>query len=250
MKKIILISILLTLAISCKEPQPQVIQEHNQQKQKAEQMKQSKPIWPPAPDQSKPLAVANDPLVKNYLVVFDGSGSMNDDACGSNERKIDVAKKALNVFADSVPTDANLGLIHFEPIQLLVPLGTGNRQQFKEQVAQINPSGGTPIGDSMEVAYKSLTEQAQKQLGYGEFYLVMVTDGENTVGPDPRQMVDFITQNTPIVIYTIGFCIGNSHSLNRTGITTYREANNPEQLAKAFEGVLAEAPDFSTLTFE
>lgn len=250
MKNIILISLFLVIAISCRERQPQVIREYKQQEKQAEKANQPKPVWPPAPDASKPLAVAPDPLVKNYLVVFDGSGSMNDDACKSNETKMNVAKKALLAFADSLSADANLGLIHFEPISVLVPLGVGNRQQFKEQVSQINPNGGTPLGDSMEVAYKALTEQAQKQLGYGEFYLVMVTDGENTVGPDPRQMVDFIVQNTPIVVYTIGFCIGQNHSLNRSGITTYREAGNLEELTQALEGVQAEAPDFTALTFE
>jgi hypothetical protein len=67
----------------------------------------------------------------------------------------------------------------------------------------------------------------------------MVTDGEADVGQDPKKVVD-ATRSTPVIVQTVGFCIGTKHSLNRPGITVYQEASDTASLAAALDKVLAE----------
>jgi Ca-activated chloride channel family protein len=90
------------------------------------------------------------------------------------------------------------------------------------------------------LGYSLLQKQAQRQLGYGEYYLVVVTDGEADRETTPV-IVNKIVSESPVIISTIGFCIGEGHSLNRPGLTMYHDATNLEQLNQGLESVLAES---------
>jgi Ca-activated chloride channel homolog len=208
------------------------------------------PAWPPATDQAS--AVSKDLFAKNYYVVLDGSGSMSDRACSGNQSKMNAAKAALVAFAASVPADANLGLQVFDNrgVGERLPLGTGNREQFARLVGEVQAGGSTPLRDSVSQAYAKLLEQGRRQLGYGEYHLVIVTDGEANAGQDPTPAVNQLLQESPVVLYTIGFCIGGNHSLNQAGRTVYKAADNPGALRQGLSDVLAEAPQFHLVKFK
>lgn len=204
-------------------------------------------VWPYVSPDGK---LAPNLLTKNYMVVFDGSGSMAESACkDSGKSKVEVAKAALDEFARVVPVDANLGLVVFDNqgISVRVRLGASdeNRRQFAGAVTQTVANGGTPLHSSMSLGYDELTRVAATQLGYGEYHLVVVTDGEANLGEGPGAIVETIAK-TPILIHTIGFCIGADHSLNQAGVTLYQEAGDQESLRRGLEGVLAEAPSFDS----
>ncbi len=186
----------------------------------------------------------------NYYVIMDGSGSMEKDGCSHGRPKIDLAEEVITEFADQVPADANLGLGVFDRagIREALPLTT-NRATFKQEVAKIQPGSSTPLRSAMEMGLKVLTGQAQQQLGYGEYHLVVVTDGRASDGQDPGKIVNRILADTPLVIHTIGFCIRGSHSLNQDGLVAYKAANNPEDLRQGLEAVLAESPEFVIADF-
>jgi hypothetical protein len=99
------------------------------------------------------------------------------------------------------------------------------------------------------MARSKIEYQARRQLGYGEYHMVVVTDGEASRYEDPRSIVDSIIATTPIVLHTIGFCIDARHSLNQPGRILYRQANDLEGLRKGLQDVLAEAPRFTVLQF-
>lgn len=208
------------------------------------------PPWPPAVDQAS--AVSQDLFAKNYYVVLDGSGSMKESACSGNQIKMEAAKSAVAAFAASVPADANLGLQVFDNrgVREWLPLGTGNRERFTQLVNQVRPTGNTPLRDSVDEAYAKLIAQGRKQLGYGEYHLVIVTDGEANAGQDPTPSVNALLKNSPIVLHTVGFCIGGNHSLNQAGRTLYKAADNPDALRQGLADVLAESPTFSVSKFK
>ncbi len=211
------------------------------------------PSWPPGMETSESEALADDLLAQNYYVVLDGSGSMKQSQCSGFTTKSVVSKKALAEFAKAVPHTANLGLIAFDHqgVSERVPLGRGpqNRQAFIEQVNQTGASNDTPLKRAMTLGYQQLEAQARRQLGYGEYHLVVVTDGEASQGEAPKAVVQRILTQTPIVIHTIGFCIGENHSLNQRGQIVYKAANNPKELSEGLQGVLAESPVFDVTAF-
>jgi len=204
--------------------------------------------WPPLPEgRTEGTAAGERLLAANYYVVLDASGSMNEVACSAGRRKIEAAQDALAAFASSVPPTANLGLAVFENRGLAerVPLGVGNRDAFNQGVTRVVAGAGTPLRSAIELGYRRLTSQGQRQLGYGEYHLVVVTDGHASDGQDPREIVNKLLSESPVVLHTIGFCIGERHALNQPGRSYYRAADDPEALRRGLDAVLAEAPSFS-----
>lgn len=204
--------------------------------------------WPPASKNTK-FTPAKNILAKNFMVVYDQSGSMSEKACNDRSMTKESASiTALKEFAKVVPQDANLGLVIMfgtNKIQLKVPLGSGksNRDSFVSEVDAAGPDGNTPLYAAMAMGFNTLLEQASTQFGYGEYHLVVVTDGEYNSGPNPIKVVEAAAK-TPIVIHTIGFCIKGGHSLNQQGVTLYQEASDLVTLRKGLAEVLAEAPRF------
>jgi hypothetical protein len=203
--------------------------------------------WPPG---NGNVEVSKNLTARNYYVVLDGSGSMGERACRGAGNKIEQARSALDAFARAVPKNANLGLLVFQGrVGERVPLDVGNRDHFVREVLATSPSGGTPLSTAIALARSKLEEQARRQLGYGEYHLVVVTDGEASPGYDPRSVVYEMLAGTPIVLHTIGFCISTRHSLNQPGRTIYRAANDVQELKRGLEEVLAEAPSFTEQRF-
>jgi hypothetical protein len=209
-------------------------------------------LTPPWPGKSPAeAAISTDLFAKNYYVVLDASGSMAGKGCSGGLSKFDAARNALAEFARSIPPEANLGLQVFDThgVREVLPLGTGNRERFTAALQGVRPNGNTPLQTSVRHAYAKLMERGGRQLGYGEYHLVMVTDGEADPGEDPSAVVSALLAQSPVVLHTIGFCIGEQHSLNQRGRTLYRAADNPEQLRAGLAEVLAEAPAFADAQF-
>lgn len=198
------------------------------------------------------IELASNMAAKNYYVILDGSGSMGESQCTENETKAAVATRSLLSFADSVAPDANLGLLIFDNkgTSERVPLGLANRDDFKKEVQNFVPDGQTPLYDAMLIGALKLQEQAQKQQGYGEYFLVVVTDGIASMRQEPDSVVRHVLKHSPIVVHTIGFCIGDKHSLNQTGKTIYKAAGNQEELISGLESVLAESESFDISDFD
>ena len=208
--------------------------------------------WPYLPDDASAVQVSEDLLTRNIYLVLDGSGSMHDAGCSGGMRKIDAAKRAVREFAGMVAADTNLGLLAFDRrgVSERSPLSKGAREALIRSVDQVQPEGGTPLRRAIGLAYQQLTRQAQSQLGYGEYHLVVVTDGLASQGEEPDSLVRQILEQSPVVLHTIGFCIGQNHSLNQPGRVLYRAADDYAGLRAGLQGVLAESPEFVPTSFQ
>jgi Ca-activated chloride channel family protein len=206
--------------------------------------------WPYVGDKTEKEEIAEKLLAKNFVVIFDGSGSMAERKCAEGRRKYDVAREAFLEWAESVPVDANVGLVSFHNAGWsTIPLGTFDRDRFVKVINNITPGDKTPLTKAVMKAHDMLAPQARRQLGYGEYNIVVVTDGIANSPPRLYQAVNTILERTPIIIYTIGFCMGKKHSLNQPGRTYYRTANDPASLRKGLREVLAEAETFDVTDF-
>lgn len=195
--------------------------------------------------------VADNISSANYYLVLDGSGSMEDSGCSNGRAKIDVAIDSLKSFVDKIPANANVGVFAFDRqgVGERLPIANNGKQKIHRVLDTIKAGRGTPLSLAVEAGNTALTNQAKKQLGYGEYHLVIVTDGEANKGYEPDSAVRMLLQNSPIVIHTVGFCINENHSLNQPGYTLYKAADDPASLAAGLDSVLAEAPDFSVSGF-
>jgi hypothetical protein len=196
-------------------------------------------------------------LAHNFYFIFDGSGSMRDPLssdCGGDQnfsRKLDGAKWAVAEFLKKVPSDVNLGLYVFDEHHVrssecqVVPLGPNNVAAFLQAVNAIEAGGGTPLARAIQFGAEVLAKQREKQLGYGEFRLIVVTDG---LADDIPQAAEFATEKS-IPIYAIGLCIQEDHPLRQYAVS-YRAADNFRDLAEALETTIAEAEHYDPKTFE
>jgi Ca-activated chloride channel homolog len=205
-----------------------------------------------APQQTTPRGEAS--LTRNFYFIFDGSGSMSEaltKQCKGDKRfssRLEGAKWAVEQFLPLVPSDVNLGLWAFDTNgnSERMALGPAGREQFLAEVRKIRAGGRTPLTESIEQGVNRLVQQRDKQLGYGEFRLIVVTDGEAT-GRPLRQAVVYARQQR-IPVYTIGLCLGADHELRKSSVS-YRAADSIEALKLGLEETLAETNMFDPQTF-
>jgi len=195
-------------------------------------------------------------LARNFYFVLDGSGSMGEDPsskCSAGETsrfrtKIDAARWAVGQFLEKVPPEDRLGLYVFDQMgqREVVPLDVGNRDAVLHAVEAVREGGATPLAEAIITGVDALSAQRRRQLGYGDFRLVVVTDGEATGRRLEDGTIHALENRIPI--YTIGFCVGRSHTLFRYSVA-YRAANSPEQLRRGLEETLGELESFDIRAF-
>lgn len=206
--------------------------------------------WPVLKEEQ--VSVSDNLQTKNYYLVFDASGSMEESQCSNNMSKINVAKTSVVEFIKKIPTDANIGLSVFDSTgsHERVSLGLQSRDKIIAEIQRAQAGGGTPLESAIDTGYRSLSKQAATQFGYGEYHMVVITDGEASNGENPQYTVKQMLSKSPVVLHTIGFCISGEHSLNQAGFTLYKAAGNPAELTKGLDSVLAESADFNVDVFE
>lgn len=188
-------------------------------------------------------------LTKNFYFVFDGSGSMKTLPAGesSGKTKIDGAKWAVLEFLKKVPRDVNLGLYVFDDRgrRQVLPLGPNNRAQFIAAVDNVDAGDSTPLGEAIRQGAEALASQYKQQLGYGEYRLIVITDGDATDSLDKGVRE---AQRHKIPIYTIGFDMPGDHELRKHSVS-YRAADSAKEVEKALEEAAAELDVFDQTAF-
>ena len=112
------------------------------------------------------------------------------------------------------------------------------------EVKVLSTLDGTPLAESIKFGTQQLVAQYKRQLGYGEFRLVVVTDGQADEIPGAATYAT----RYGIPIYAIGLCIGEDHPLRRHAVS-YRAADSFGDLARGLEETLAELPSFDVTEF-
>jgi Mg-chelatase subunit ChlD len=126
-------------------------------------------------------------------ILIDTSGSMKERAPGDSRAKYAVAQEALEAMLDA--TDAfivkrpdfpiKIGVYSFSSsVRTLRPIAPYDRDAIRSTLAGLpRPGGGTAIGEAMREARPDLY-----RAGVFRKYLLVVTDGENTNGPNPDRV--------------------------------------------------------------
>jgi len=210
---------------------------------------QTQPTTTTARHNTTPLGDSVDgeaEMTRNLYFIFDGSGSM-DERC-SGQKKIDGAKAAVAKFMETVPANVNLGLWVFAAAgsSERVSLGPDNRDAFMQAVNGIRADGGTPLADALRNAADKLEAQYQKQLGYGEYRLIVVTDGQAN-GLD--KAMRYVNSKGFIQVYAISLCIDLDNDLMKQS-RDQCAANDYDKLLEGLKQAAAESQTFDATDFE
>src|SRR5262249_26049887 len=168
---------------------------------------------PRGPSKSRPRADApyqaetDEGLGAAVAILVDTSGSMRDKAPGDSRPKFEVAEEAIDAMLDA--TDAfiarrpefpiKIGLYSFSSnVRVIQPIQPYNRTVLRAGLAALpRPGGGTAIGEALREARPDLY-----RAGVFRKYLLVVTDGENTRGRDPEDVVREIWQKSQGAVQT------------------------------------------------
>lgn len=158
-------------------------------------------------------------------ILVDVSGSMNSkvrDADGQQRPKINIAKRCVINFVTQAEKFANehpdrpilLGIYEFSgrshapPCRNVVPLGKPDLAAATPKINGMKPDAGTPIGDAIIAAKQELD-----RAGRTRSHILVVTDGENTQGYSPQDVMNAISRldaDTRPAVYFIAFDIAAS----------------------------------------
>jgi uncharacterized protein with von Willebrand factor type A (vWA) domain len=190
-------------------------------------------------------------LAKNFYFLFDCSGSMSENCSG--KEKIKGAKEAMLRFLKQIPTDANTGLIAFGVnndlgCKEMLLLGKNDYSALEKAISPLEPTGKTPLAEAITLGVDRLVKQYKKQLGYGEYRLIVITDGNNTEGNLERSCKNLARYGF-ISLYSIGLCMDTDNPLKSVALSS-RDASNYEELEKALLETAAETDVFDSSVFD
>ena len=193
---------------------------------------------------------ADDDIHKdNIVVILDASGSMQDKFSGDRTKsKMEAAKAALQEVLSKVPDDTHIGLLVFSGANIrnewVYPLGPKDTEKLIAAIHLPQPSGNTPLGKYIRIGANRLLEQREKQYSYGNYRLLVVTDGEASDADKVKHYTPEIL-NRQIRIDVIGVDMQTDHMLAKV-VDSYRKADNPGELVAAVSQILAETGDTGT----
>ena len=189
-------------------------------------------------------------------IVYDTSGSMGDsvrDATGKMSPKYKIANRALESIArqlqafaansaDGAPRKIQAGLFVFDGSGTREAVRFGNfdaaaiiawAQQFS------SPGSGTPLGTALQTA-----SQAVLKSDLTRKHVLVITDGINTIGPDPAQTMPAIKKQADqkqanLGIHFVAFDVNAKvfDSVKKLGATVLG-ASNEKQLNSQLEVIM------------
>ncbi len=173
-----------------------------------------RPVPPPAPLPPPPATVALagvNAATDNIEFILDCSGSMNN-RLGKSDR-INTAKNVLSGIIAKLPDSCHVGLRFYghryssfssksnTDTELVVPIGPLNRPALLKAIDGAKAHGETPLVYSTLQAGDDL-----KKIGGGS--IVLVTDGEESCGGDPRKGgLQLAALGVPVRLNIIGFTL-------------------------------------------
>lgn len=146
--------------------------------------KLSEMTWPQNVETTGPMSTT--PLMSNNMIVLDMSGSMKEEGCsGTHPNRASAANDALKTWMTS-RVDENIGLITFskDGLKMNAGLGQGDSHMagLMQTINTIVPGSATPLKSAMEMAQIELEKQAMRQNGTGTYRMIIITDGDASVG--------------------------------------------------------------------
>jgi Ca-activated chloride channel family protein len=196
---------------------------------------------------AQPQAQVNVPRERaTVVVVIDNSLSMQ--ATDVKPNRLDAAKTAAKNFITSLPAKFNVAVVSMAGAANIVNPPTTDHQVAIRAIDTIQLQESTAIGAGIDAALRAV-DQAPKDPNHPKSTapgaIVMLSDGESTTGPSPRQEAVKAKQRK-IPIYTIAYGTENGYvDLEGKRYTVPPDKEQMQELAQLSGGQMfsAASPD-------
>jgi Ca-activated chloride channel family protein len=195
------------------------------------------------------------------VLAFDVSNSMQ--ATDLQPTRLDAAKSAAKAFVDAQPSTIKIGLVAFNNGALITQQPTTDRADAKAAIDRLKTAGATSLGHGIFAALTaiagkpialpddpSLEDLDNVDIGYyGSAAIVLLSDGENTAGPDATAIAQ-LASTAGVHIYPIGVgsADGTVLSIDGFNVATALDEQTLTKIASVTNGSYHNATDSATLT--
>lgn len=213
---------------------------------------------------ARPQAVVGIPRDEGMIILaFDVSGSMAADDLAPT--RMEAAKAAAKAFVERQPASIVIGVVAFSDSGLSVQVPTNDQEAVLAAIGRLQPQRGTSLGEGIHVSLDTIAAaEGEQNVGYysnrsleptaepspvppgthTSAAIVLLTDGENTVNPDPLKAAQ-AAAHRGVRIHTIGIGSPTGTSLKVNGFTVHTQLNEAmlEQIASMTGGTAYTADD-------
>ena len=209
---------------------------------------------------SRPVAaVAQLGREGTVVLAFDVSGSMAADDVRPS--RLDAAKAAARGFVEQQPASVRVGVVAFGGTAIVTARPTDDRAAVLAAINRLQPQGDTSLGEGIlgslsAIAGRQIAAPGDAETGadetpigyYGGTAVVLLTDGEDTGGPDPAELAD-LASTAGVRIETIGLGTpqGTVIEVDGFSIATALDAPTLQQIAETTGGTYHAANDAAAL---
>jgi Ca-activated chloride channel homolog len=190
---------------------------------------------------ARPETVVSLPRIEGTVILaFDVSGSMAADDLKPN--RMDAAKVAAKSFVERQPTNVRIGVVAFSESGIAVQSPTTEQEQVIASINRLSPERGTSLANGILASlnvlatggktalslYSNLTPGPQPtptnvlQGTYGSGVIVLLTDGENNVNPDPMAAVQAAV-GRGVRIHSVGIGSPSGTDVHINGFTVHTQ---------------------------
>lgn len=213
---------------------------------------------------ARPQTVISMPRIAGTVILaFDVSGSMAADDVAPT--RMEAAKSAARTFVERQPLTVQIGVVAFSEGGFSVQAPTNDRDAILASINRLSPQRGTSLAygilaslNTLEVMQKqeetryytdltpapTPTPTPMPQGTYAPAVVVLLTDGENNIPPNPLAEAQ-AAADRGVRIYTVGIGTTAGATLQVEGFSVHTQLDEGmlEQIAELTDGVYYNAAD-------
>lgn len=218
---------------------------------------------------ARPQAEVSLPRAEGtVMLVFDVSGSMA--ATDLEPSRLEAAKAAAQAFVERQPESVLFGVVAFSEGGLAVQSPTSDQATVLATINRLTPQRGTSLGGGILASLQALEADSAEPLQlsaedrpptptptplprgqYAPALIVLLTDGENNVAPDPLEAAQAAAERG-VRIYPVGLGSAAGAVLEIDGFNVFTQLNEPllQQIALVTDGAyysVEQTPDLSAV---
>ena len=193
---------------------------------------------------ARPQTTVSLPRVEGTLILtFDVSGSMAADDL--KPTRMEAAKAAAREFIEQQPLNVQIGVVAFSDSGFSVQVPTNDKEAVLASINRLSPARGTSLANGILVSLNTiaaanavqnqgyysnltpaptLTPTPVPQGVYTPAVIVLLSDGENNIDPDPLEAAQ-LAADRGVRIFTIGVGSPAGATLEIEGFKVHTQLN-------------------------